>query len=678
MKRLLAIAALFAPGAALLFFQLNPQADLKLAIPLQHFYIVTFTTFAAVVLSILLVALLGSVARARHLLAAAAFAVIGGIFFSHGLATPGALIAEVHPAVRWSAWLTFFGGGVLFVLASLDGAQTTPRWLPARRLAVGAVMAVGVYSLLAALAPQWLQTLEDQTDPWTRAAIFYISLALWIGAALRLWWVWRITRKRVDGVLVLVAAWLITATISLHNFPLWQLSWWIYHFILLIAFVTAGYVLLREYEQTRQFRLTPYYMASSLVLTALLALGASALLAQFVYNTLEAQWLATTRNTAQYVAMGLANDLSDVTTLEAFQKLPSRSGIKGVFARRLEGLSINGVIIYDQTAISIYASQPEWIGVKANDPAEIAEVMEAKQAAAAALPPATAPVAYGPSSQTYLIEGHAPFYPGGDAAQPALGVVTVYEEAPSLGQSLLQARFIGLVTAAVSMGLLFIGLLTVVRRAEGIITSRTDELHKVSAQLKTYSEWLLGKDLLERLLANPEALSLIRRERTVLFMDIRGFTAWSEDHTPEQVVDLLNRYYNATEGIMAQRGAIKFKFAADEAMAVFAEAATAVQAASELRERVGAVLSAHNLGAGIGLHTGQLVEGLLGSMEVKFYDVVGDTVNTAKRIESAAARAEVLLSETTRKAVRETVALGPTRAIAAKGKDEPVMVYPLQ
>ena len=92
------------PALVLAFFALQPQADLTVSVPIFHFYIVTFTTFSAAVISILLVASLGLQAPPRHLLAAAAVAVVGSVFFSHGLATPDVLINHFHPAVEWSAW----------------------------------------------------------------------------------------------------------------------------------------------------------------------------------------------------------------------------------------------------------------------------------------------------------------------------------------------------------------------------------------------------------------------------------------------------------------------------------------------------------------------------------------------------------------------------------------------
>jgi class 3 adenylate cyclase len=64
-------------------------------------------------------------------------------------------------------------------------------------------------------------------------------------------------------------------------------------------------------------------------------------------------------------------------------------------------------------------------------------------------------------------------------------------------------------------------------------------------------------------------------------------------------------------------------------------------------------------------------------MEAKFYDVVGDTVNTAKRIENAAERCEVLISEAAQRALGNAAIVGTARQLVVKGKDEPVVVYPL-
>jgi adenylate cyclase len=202
-------------------------------------------------------------------------------------------------------------------------------------------------------------------------------------------------------------------------------------------------------------------------------------------------------------------------------------------------------------------------------------------------------------------------------------------------------------------------------------------LRETAAQLRMYSEWLLGRELLARSLDDAELLALHRHERTVLFMDVRGFTAWSETRTPETVVALLNRYYHCAETVLLRAEVVKFKFSADEMMAVFADAAEGVRVAHELNREVTRLLLTEGLGAGIGVHTGPLVEGLLGSMGVKFYDVIGDTVNTAKRLESSAGPGEVLISAAVAERVPHAARLGKSRLVAAKGKQLPIEVFPV-
>jgi class 3 adenylate cyclase len=202
-------------------------------------------------------------------------------------------------------------------------------------------------------------------------------------------------------------------------------------------------------------------------------------------------------------------------------------------------------------------------------------------------------------------------------------------------------------------------------------------LRETASQLRVYAEWLLGRDLLGRAISDPAELTLARRTRTVLFMDIRGFTRWSEPRPPEAVVAMLNRYYAVAEPLLQSYAAIKVRFLADEVLAVFADADDAAAAASELREKVGALLTGDGLGVGIGLNTGPVVEGLMGSSAMQAYDVIGDTVNTAKRIEGGAASQEVLISAATRQALGLAHTVGAAREIVAKGKAEPLCVFPL-
>lgn len=202
-------------------------------------------------------------------------------------------------------------------------------------------------------------------------------------------------------------------------------------------------------------------------------------------------------------------------------------------------------------------------------------------------------------------------------------------------------------------------------------------LRNTSEQLKVFSEWLLGKELLDRSLSHPELLHQHRQQRVILFMDIRGFTQWSEHHSPEETVQLLSRYYQTIEQVFHQHHIIKWKLSADEVMAIFAQPSEALSAAQQLQRRMSDLLAPEQLGAGIGMHYGLVVEGLLGSSGVKFYDVIGDTVNTAKRIESAARNGEILASEELYRACTARIRQPHTRTIHAKGKAHPITVYVL-
>lgn len=199
-------------------------------------------------------------------------------------------------------------------------------------------------------------------------------------------------------------------------------------------------------------------------------------------------------------------------------------------------------------------------------------------------------------------------------------------------------------------------------------------LRETAGKLQVYSEWFLGRNLLGRALDDPNSMQLQNQERTILFMDIRSFTSWSEQRSPDEVATLMNDYYLAIESVLEPSSVIKYKFTADEVMAVFIEPADAVAAARELRRVVHETLAATQLGAGIGIHTGKVVEGLLGGKSIRFYDVLGDAVNTASRIESAAGANEIWVSAPTYAKIPQ-VTVGRMQEIKAKGKEDLVKVY---
>ncbi len=211
-----------------------------------------------------------------------------------------------------------------------------------------------------------------------------------------------------------------------------------------------------------------------------------------------------------------------------------------------------------------------------------------------------------------------------------------------------------------------ISLALVTRRQKLVIV---DLLH----QLKTLSRWGFGSQVVEAVLRDSGTQAASRVERAVGFIDLRGFTAWSETHPPEEVIDMLNRFYAFVLEACGNK-LIKSKMSGDEMLLVLRadrQALPTMQAA--LRAALLAVQPLQ-LSAGAGLWTGPLVEGFFGAQEAPIHDVIGDTVNTAKRLCDHAQGGQLLAGPLER--LPDSTA--PRTSIHAKGKNQPVLaaLYP--
>jgi class 3 adenylate cyclase len=224
-------------------------------------------------------------------------------------------------------------------------------------------------------------------------------------------------------------------------------------------------------------------------------------------------------------------------------------------------------------------------------------------------------------------------------------------------------------------GALFFGIL--LGLAEAQRTNYAAVLRFLARQLKQYSEWSLSSHLIAGALDDPETLQLRRVEKTILFMDIRGFTAWSENVDPQHAVDMLNRFYNTAEGVITRHGGHKPNFTADEIMTRFPSAADAFATALDLQHDLAPILSPYNLAVGIGLHTGEVIEGLMGSDNTRKYDIIGDAANTAKRLESSAGRGEIMMSAATYRALAQPPHNVAVRSLKVKGKADELRAYAL-
>jgi adenylate cyclase len=174
-----------------------------------------------------------------------------------------------------------------------------------------------------------------------------------------------------------------------------------------------------------------------------------------------------------------------------------------------------------------------------------------------------------------------------------------------------------------------------------------------------------------------------RRRVTMLFSDIRGYTAFSERVDPEVVVEMLNLYFQHQAEIIQNHGGDVDKYVGDQLLAVFQGedmVGDAVRAAIRIQEQTAELSREHpewELALGIGINVGDVVMGAMGSTDRMDYTVLGDNVNLAARLCSHAGAGRILLSEGAHEAVEgcpefTTSALLP---IAVKGKRAPVPVF---
>lgn len=201
----------------------------------------------------------------------------------------------------------------------------------------------------------------------------------------------------------------------------------------------------------------------------------------------------------------------------------------------------------------------------------------------------------------------------------------------------------------------------------------------------------LSNDIVQTLIDQPDLIKMggDTKIATVLFADIRGYTTFSEGREPAEIIQILNEYFTEAVDIIIKNGGYIDKFIGDAIMAAWGvpltsddqEAVRAVGAAVSIQKLIASQRrkffkgTAKHLRVGIGMHTGTLVAGNLGSAQRMDYTVIGDTVNVAARLEGVAGAGEVIITEETRECLGDHFILEPREPVKVKGKAEPIRIY---
>jgi adenylate cyclase len=199
----------------------------------------------------------------------------------------------------------------------------------------------------------------------------------------------------------------------------------------------------------------------------------------------------------------------------------------------------------------------------------------------------------------------------------------------------------------------------------------------------------VSRDVAEHVLAGRVPLEGEKREVSILFQDIRGFTALSEKLDPATLLNVLNRFFTEVVGAVEAEGGVVKQFTGDGVMALFgAPEARADHAPRAVRAALGIVARLEGLNVlleekgfppltiGIGIHAGEVVAGLIGPDERVEYGVVGEPVNLAARVEALTKDvvATILVSGEIASRLGSEFQFGRTESLPVKGKTEPVRV----
>jgi adenylate cyclase len=229
--------------------------------------------------------------------------------------------------------------------------------------------------------------------------------------------------------------------------------------------------------------------------------------------------------------------------------------------------------------------------------------------------------------------------------------------------------------------------------AQTAVTVETVKAHKRLAREEVaranYSRFM-PEYVVQQLLEDPESFRLggVNQTITVLFADIRGFTAIAENESPEKVVGLLNQYFSAMTEIIFEHGGTLDKYIGDGLMALFgapnatpADARNAVVAAVAMQQQVSILRTElqeqgfAKIAIGIGLHTGEATVGYIGSERRSEYTAIGDTVNLASRLESNTTGGQILISEATARAAGDIFPMIKKGPLTVKNRLQPVDLY---
>ena len=658
------------PLAGLWLLLAVPPADVVWEHHPSHFWLVA----VAAALSAWLALTVDRAARhhgdARLLLVGLGFLAAALFFGLHALATPGVLLDHANGGFALATPAGLALSAVFGATAALNMDGGVGRWA----LRAGPYLRYGLIGVAALWGVVSLTGLPPLADPGVGergsvavVVLVVLTVPLYLAAALRCFLLYR-RRRSVVLLSVLTADVLLAeAMVAVALGANWHLTWWLWHVLMVMAFGYVGYSAYVTYRREGATRGLFDAVGTEATLRAVRVEYGSAL--------------------EQLVAAVARQEAGELTPAEM-------SLITSGLAVRF-GLSEGQTAVLGRAAAALRADR-EQIGrldVLVAIGHESGVLLGERDLLARAVRRVVSGFGCDAARIGLLDSGRLSF-PAALASDPRLPVP------PNLQQGLAQRGPFDIGPEQMACTLAVkerpAGVLVVHRRGgfggrdRAMIASLAAQLSmglenaRLYEQLDGLFRQYMSPDVATALIADPRqaALGGAVVEVTAVFADLRGFTTFSEASTPEQIVAMLNRYFEvATAEILAAGGTI-VQFVGDALMALFNapvrqpdHAVRAAAAALRMQAGIDAVGEPDWPRFRVGINTGPALVGNIGSTELRNFNAMGDAVNVAARLETTALPGQVVIGESTRALLPSGTVTEPLGELAVKGRRTPVVAH---
>ncbi|MEU4690387.1 adenylate/guanylate cyclase domain-containing protein [Actinoplanes sp. NPDC023714] len=664
------VAHLAAPLAGLWLLAARPQWDHRWQHGPSHFWLVLAVSVISLGLAIVINKAAQRRADARLLLIAFSFLIAAAFLGLHAVATPHMLVAGRNAGFTYASPAGLTLAAVFAAASAVDLSPKSTavllRW--AGPLRTGLLLLIAAWALASLLGVPPLNAVPPADEAGPAVALATAGVILFGLAAGRYYVLYR--RRRTVMLLSVVTAYtlLAEAAVAMAAGRSWHLSWWEWHLLMAAGFGYVAYSAWVQYrnegaaaglfasvgteDTVRQLR-AEYGEALEALVGALDRRQTEHEMATTM--TLVAERFELTDGQAAVLsraAGAVADERDQIRKLGALVAIGHDARVMLTDAQLLSGAVAHMARAFERWTICVgVVEQGRLVFPPSLASGVLAGRTEPAERALHTGTPVTGP--HGALFVPMAVKGH----PAGVlAAAPERGPVSDRDTA--LLRSLASQLAIALENA------------------------------RLYRRLDVLFRQYMSPDVATALVADPSqaALGGAVVEVTALFADLRGFTTFSERSTPEQIVEMLNRYFDvATRAVLAENGTV-VQFVGDALMALFNaparqpdHAVRAARAALTLQAQV------DRIAAGcpgwprfrVGINTGEALVGNIGGEALRNFNAMGDAVNVAARLETSAQPGQVVIGAATRDRLGAGALVEPLGDLRVKGRTSPVAAYVL-